>query len=60
MHIREDLSDHSQILPEYRGGHSHQKSRKKLAIIMAIQPKLPFETSKIGKISKIEKISKVW
>ena len=54
-HFREDSFDQSQTLPEYRGCHSHQKSRKKLAIIMAIWLKLPFEVSKITFISILRK-----
>ena len=38
---------------------SSKITKKKLAIIMAIWPKLAFEIKKIGKISKIAKISKV-
>ena len=37
-YFRDDSSDHSQTLPDYRVRHSHQKSRKKLAIIMVIWP----------------------
>ena len=28
--LHEDLSDHSQTLPKYRGRHPHQKSREKI------------------------------
>ena len=35
-HFREDLFDHSQTVLEYRGRNLEQKSRKKLALFMAI------------------------
>ena len=39
LHFREDSSDHSQTIPDYRGRHLHQKSRKKIGNIYGLTAK---------------------
>ena len=42
-HFREDLSDHSQTVPKYRGRHLYQKSRKKIGNIYGHLDFRPFQ-----------------
>ena len=54
-HFREDSSDHSQTQPEYRGRHSHQKSRKNWQYLWPFSQNCHFKSQKLAKFQKLRK-----